>query len=305
MKNIINYYYGFNLVDVYNINEKYFFNFNNKNYVFTIFDRPLEDEYSIYNLYLELKKRNIFVNDIVTNKDNKIVTVVNNIPYILLIDNIKNNVFSMNDLLYLQNNTIDISNDKKIYRTDWIKMWEDKIDYYENQINEISRKYKKMSETIDYYIGLGENAISYLIYNNVKQKYFCISHKRIDINKGSFDFYNPSNFIIDNRVRDFAEYIKNSFYLDKMNFETFVYYLEYMNLSRDEYILLISRLLFPTYYFDVYDNIINYNLNENLINNIINKTNDYLSFIKKLFMYLIYNKGINIPYIEWIIKDFN
>ena len=305
MKNIINYYYNLNLLDIYNINDKYYFNINNVDYLFVIFDRPIEDSTNIYNLFLELKKRGILCNDIITNKDNQIITMVDNIPYILLVDKTKNRNITMNDILYLQNNTIDILSDKKLYRTDWIKMWEDKIDYYEAQMNEMSIKHKKINETIDYYIGLGENAISYLVNNKVNPKNLCLSHKRIDINKGSFEFYNPVNFIIDSKVRDFAEYTKNLFFIDKINFDLFRYYLDYMNFTKDEYILLIARLLFPTYYFDLYDNIINYNLDENLINNIINKTDSYIIFLKQILMYIIYNKGINIPFIEWIIKDTN
>ena len=152
---------------VYELNNKYYFNFNNIDYIFTVFDRPIEDAIPIYNLYLELRKRKIMVDDIVTNKDNQIITMVNNIPYILLVDKTKNRNISMNDILYIQNNTFDIICDKKLYRNNWIKLWEDKIDYDENELNEISKKYKKISNTIDYYIGLGENAISYLVNNKV------------------------------------------------------------------------------------------------------------------------------------------
>ena len=35
-------------------------------------------------------------------------------------------------------------------------------------------------------------------------------------------------------------------------------YFNMTNLNKNEYILLLGRLLFPTYYFDIYDDIINY-----------------------------------------------
>ena len=302
MKNIINYYYNFNILDLYNINGKYYFNYKNNDYIFLDYNRSLEEANSIYNISSEFKKRNILINDIVLNKDNQIVTIINNNPYVLIRDNSKNKMISINDILYIQNNTYNFINDKKIYRNDWIKMWSTKIDYYESQMNVISR-YITLSDTIDYYIGLGENAICYLVNNNVVVNNMCIEHRRIDINKGSFDFYNPINFVLDSRVRDFSEYIKNLFFLNKINLDTFKYYLDYINFSKDEYILLISRLLFPTYYFDLVDDIINYNLDEKIINNIINKTNYYIDFIKGIIIYIIYQKRINIPYIEWIIKD--
>lgn len=280
MKNIINYYYNLNLLDVYEINNKYYFNYKNSDYFFIVFDRPIEDAPSIYNLFQELKKRRILTNDIITNKDNQILTMLNGVPYILIRDNIKNKDININDILYIQNNTFSISNDKKLFRNHWKDLWKTKIDYYEDQMNTISKKYKILNETIDFYIGLGENAISFLVNNKIKENMLCLSHKRININQGSLEFYNPANYVIDNRVRDFAEYIKNSFFIDKINFDLFKYYLDYMNFTKDEYILLISRLIFPTYYFDIYDNIINYNLDEKIILNVINKTNSYIKFLK-------------------------
>jgi len=303
MKNIINYYYNISLLDVYLVDNKYYFNFKNNDYFFIVFNRPIEDASSVYNLYLELKKRTLLTNEIILNKDNQIITFVNNIPYILIKDKVKNNQININDILYIQNNTINITKDKKLNRNNWINMWKSKIDYYEDIMNNISKKYPLLNNTIDYYIGIGENAISYLIYNKVKNDNTCLSHKRIDINKSSFDFYNPINYILDNRVRDFAEYTKNLFFLDKISFNNYRYFLDYMNYTKEEYILLISRLLFPTFYFDMYDNIINNKLDEKIIEPIINKTDSYILFIKDIMIYIIYQKKINIPFIEWIIKD--
>ena len=128
MKNIINYYYNFNLLDVYLVDNKYYLNYKNNDYFFIVFDRPIEDAQSIYNLFLELKKRRLLTNDIILNKDNQIITFVNNTPYILLKDNAKNNQININDILYIQNNTINILKDKKLFRNNWINMWEAKID---------------------------------------------------------------------------------------------------------------------------------------------------------------------------------
>lgn len=303
MKNIINYYYNLNLIDLFEIDNMYYFNYKNNDYFFLIFDRPIEDANSIFNTYLELKKRQIITNDIITNKNNQVLTIVNNIPYILIKDNTRNKCISINDILYIQNNTIGVINEKKMYRNDWVKMWESKIDYYEEQLSLVNNKYKILDDTIDYYIGLGENAISYIVNNKVKTPNLCLSHRRIDINKGSFEFYNPINYIIDSRVRDLSEFIKTSFFLDKINFDLIRYYIDYMNFSRDEYILLIARLLFPTYYFDLYDSILNSNMDENIVINVIDKTKKYLMTVKNIFFYILYQKRVSIPPIEWIIKE--
>ena len=301
MKNIINYYYGFNILNLYSLDDLYYFNIDNNNYYFMTLDRPINEINSIVSIYIELKKRRILTNEIIFNNSNQAITMVNNNPYILIKEKINNHLVNINDILYLQNNTINISKDRLLFRNDWVKLWSLKIDYYEEQMRD--NKYKLLNESINYYIGLGENAISYLVYNEVKTINVVLSHKRIDINKGTFNFYNPINFILDSRVRDFSEYIKCLFFDDKINFDTFRYYIDYMNFSKDEYILLISRLLFPTYYFDICDEIISNNVNEDKIKKVLDKSNDYITFLKSTFYYIIYNKKINIPYIEWIVQD--
>ena len=109
MKNIINYYYNFNLLDVYLIDNKYYFNYKNNNYFFMIFNRSIDEIQSIYNLFIELKKRKVLTNDIILNKDNQIITFIKNTPYILIKETVRNNPMSINDILYIQNNTINIS----------------------------------------------------------------------------------------------------------------------------------------------------------------------------------------------------
>lgn len=302
MKNILNYFYNFNLLDVYNIDNKYYFNFNNNSYIFIKLDRPVEDIKPIYDLYIKLKEQNILTNDIIVNKDNQFLTMVNNDYYVLIKDNSKKGFIDLNDIFYIQNNTMNIVYDKKLYRNNWIKMWCAKIDYYENQMNNFSKKYPLLYNSIDYYIGLGENAISYLVNNKINTYNLILSHRRLGKDTNSFDFYNPINFIVDSKVRDFSEYVKSLFFNNNITGDIFNRYIDYMNYSKEEYILLIARLLFPTYYFDLYDDIINNNKDESIIKNVLDKNNDYINFLKNTFYYIIYVKRINIPSIEWIIK---
>ena len=302
MKNIINFFYNFNVIEIYSINNGYYFNYNNDSYVFMCCMRDLNEINAIYNLYKELKIRNVFVNDLILNKNGQIVCIVDNKNFVLIKDNTKNNRINMNDLLYIQNNTVNIKCDKKIFRNNWIKMWEIKIDYYEKNINGSLKKYPLLNKFIDYYIGLGENAISYLSYNSVKKTNYVLSHKRININNSTFDFYNPLNFIIDSRVRDFSEYVKTQFFYGTLSFDEFKRFVDYMNLSREECILLISRLLFPTYFFDLYDSILNEEFPEENIKNVLDKKDEYANFLKNTFYYFINIKKINIPCIDWLIK---
>lgn len=303
MKNIINYYYNLSILDCYINNDRYYFYIDNTEYIFMNYDKSIEDLKNKYTIYTNLKNKKVLVNDIITNINNQIITIVNGKAYILLKNNCKNRSINLNDILYLQNNTDIILNKKVELDNNWIKLWKMKLDYYENQFKNSFKNNYLIYYTIDYYIGMGENAISYLVYNNCDNNRYCVSHSRININEQAFDFFNPINFIIDNRVRDFAELIKNMFFLGKIDYDTFILYLNTMNFNKNEYILLFSRLLFPTFYFDFVDDIINKTIEESYIKRIVNKTESYILFLKSIMIYIIYNKRINIPLIDWIIKE--
>ena len=302
MKNIINYFYNFNITEIYSINYGFYFNYCDNSYVFMRCIRELNEINSIYNLYKELKLKNIFVNDLIVNKNGQLVCMVDNKAFVLVKDNTKNNIINMNDLLYIQNNTINIKCDNRLFRNNWIRMWEIKMDYYEKNINNNLKKYPLLNKSIHYYIGLGENAISYLSYNSVNNNNFVLSHKRINWNNSTFDFYNPLNFIFDSRVRDFSEYVKTQFFYGSMSFTEFKRFIDYMNFSKEECILFISRLLFPTYFFDLYDSIINEEIPEEKIKNVLDKKDDYANFLKNTFYYFVNIKKINIPCIDWLIN---
>ena len=301
MKNVINYNYGFNIIELYNFDNMYYFNSDNNNYYFMIYSRNIEDIKFLLDLNVELKNRRVLTNDIVLNKFNSPITIVDNIPYILIRENIINKQIDINDIFYIQNNTVNIKCNKSLIRNNLILLWENKIDFYERKISDLNRK-ELIYNSIDYYIGLGENAISYLINNNAKINNYVLSHIRINILRGSLDFYNPINYVIDNRTRDFSEYIKDLFMIDKIDKTLLFTYLNYMNFTRDEYILLISRMLYPSYYFDLIDRIIFNNENEKILESIINRKEEYLDIIRNIYIHANNIRRINIPYIEWIIK---
>lgn len=301
MKNVINYNYGFNIIELYNFDNMYYFNSDNNNYYFMIYSRNIEDIKFLLDLNVELKNRRVLTNDIVLNKFNSPITIVDNIPYILIRENIINKQIDINDIFYIQNNTMNIKCNKSLLRNNLILLWENKIDFYERKISDLNSK-ELIYNSIDYYIGLGENAISYLINNNAKINNYVLSHIRINILRGSLDFYNPINYVIDNRTRDFSEYIKDLFMIDKIDKTLLFTYLNYMNFTRDEYILLISRMLYPSYYFDLIDRIIFNNENEKILESIINRKEEYLDIIRNIYIHANNIRRINIPYIEWIIK---
>ena len=70
--------------------------------------------------------------------------------------------------------------------------------------------------------------------------------------------------------------------------------------DKNSIILIIARMLFPSYYFDIYEEIILGNKNENELEKIIEKKNNVLKVINLIFdIYINYN----IPIIYWIKKE--
>lgn len=304
MKNTINYYYNILLEDFVRNDNGYYFYLNNEEYHLVVFDRPYEDIEPIYKLNLEMKKNNCLVHDIILNKDKKAITIINNTPYVLLkLCKYKNEKVFLNDLNYIQHMTYNIEYNKSLLRTDWVRMWSQKIDYYEYQISQFSKKYPILCDSLSYFIGLGENAISYIVNNSEEENISpVVSHKRIKRNNGSFEFYNPLNFVIDSRVRDIAEYIKDSYMINELDFYEIKSFLDINKLSNNEYKLLFARLLFPTFYFDIYDDIINNNMSEEKILSIIERTCEYEEILVNIYKYIVNDKKINLQQVEWLIK---
>ena len=53
--------------------------------------------------------------------------------------------------------------------------------------------------------------------------------------------------------------------------------------SKDEIYLLLSRLIYPSYYFDIYEKIYREKYSEKELNKIIKRNADYEAFLKEVF----------------------
>ncbi len=222
-----------------------------------------------------------FINKPVLNLYNQFITQYNNNYYLLFKKN--NDLIDIDDIIYFLNQEL-IVKDNNI-KDKWCK----KIDYHEYQITQFGAKYLLLRESINYVIGLSEIGIQLLNTIKLDNCYSCLVHKRVT-NK-MFDFNNPLNICIDYRVRDISEYIKYMFFYE--NKEVFV---TNINLNSEEYKLLFSRLLFITPYYDIYEKVIDNELEENEIKKITNKLDEYEKYLKKIYLYL--KRYINIDTIE-------
>ena len=97
-----------------------------------------------------------------------------------------------------------------------------------------------------------------------------------------------------------CSYIKNSFFCEKKEDD---YYLEYINsfkYSEESANLLLARILYPSYYFDIFDEIILNNKEEDELIMIIKLCYDFEDLLIKIYNLL--QKKYPIIYINWIRK---
>lgn len=309
MNNYINYYYNIYPDFIHEKNNMFYFEHNNERYYFMIFDRPLEDVNYLYELNIEMIRRGSLVHELIINKNKHIVTTVNNIPYVLIKvyinENKKNN---LSETMFISINNTGIKKNKTLDRSDWITLWSNKIDYFEYQISQVGKEYPIVCECLCYYIGLAENALSYAknTMNEsqmIEHDTLTVAHKRIKATDTLFETYNPLSLVIDYRVRDLGEYIKSNFFNDINVWPEIKECLSHYGLSPYSKRLLYARLLFPTYFFDVYEMIIEGKLKEETILPIINKSKQYEEFLIAFFNYIDHDK--NMPKIEWLSKKNN
>ena len=113
-------------------------------------------------------------------------------------------------------------------------------------------------------------------------------------------FLNPLNYIVDLKVRDYAEYIKNIFFFDDIenHFDDVHIIIKNIKATSYNYSMFFARLLYPNYYFNEYDKIINYNKSSDKMNVIVNKSEEYKLFLNDIYKYLAKIKPID--KIDWL-----
>lgn len=303
MKNIINYYYNLFPEEIEEEKGSYYFFINEIKYYLVVILRPTKDLSIINEINNELQKIKISSHSIIPNKDKNLFTKFNEKNYVLMMLNANpNNLITITDFIINQEKTKIINFKNDLIRGNWEKLWSEKVDYFEYQIRELGKDKKIILNSFSYYVGLAENAISYAnaARNNSKEASFYLCHKKIYFPYTNLNYLNPLSFIFDLKVRDIAEYFKSLFFngLNPWN-EIFLYF-EKVKLTTYELEMFYARLLYPSYYFDMYEKIMNNICDEQELINIIEKVSDYEDFLREIFLYL--NKNDKLSKIEWLIK---
>lgn len=306
MKNVINYYYNLNPNKIKQIFNYYYFYVNNELYYFIIYTRKIEDIKAIYEFNQNMIKKNILVNEIINNATNTIITYINQIPYILVKVSINiNKSISLAEIYYLSSHNIPYKN--QLMRSNWANLWTNKIDYLEYHHEQNYQKYPILSESFNYFIGMAENAISYV--NNViatlkieKTDIGVISHDKFKLDDTVYALYDPENIIIDHKARDIAEYIKLSFFKDNYKiFDELDEYFKHNYFSFYGMSLLIARIIYPSFYFELYDEVIQGIINESEVLKITSRIDEYEKYLSDCLNY--FHKYYAIYDINWLKKN--
>lgn len=299
MKNEINYYYKILPDNLYRDKDNYYFYYNDQIYYLVLYLEEIDSFNMIITIMNEYIKRNVPINSIVLNTEGNYVSDINNKNYVLLKVVDHNNIYDLNDINKFDK-VLKTNKVTEIGYISWDKLWSNKIDYYEEKIININNK--DIKDSFDYYVGLSENAISYVKYTYMEDNYntYTIGHKRF--NKKIDNILNPFNLLIDYEVRDISEYIKYKYFYDSFSFKELEDIINNNRYSIFEIRLLFGRLLYPNYYFDLIDEFLNGNNIDKEIKNVISKINMYEDLLIDVFNYL--SEYYPIPKIDWLsLKD--
>ena len=304
MRNFIYDYYGYNIDKITNGAFTY------ENYYFLL-AATSENEETMENLNSLLSSlANIYNNDIVyivKNKYNKYISTSKDENNICLLTYRINDPIDINTLVTMHYSFYNQFN-YHISLNDIIALWDQRLEYIQNQclvnLNFDNEAHLLLYEYTMYAVGLAINALQYLadIQIDFQRKNYnsTLTHRRIK-KMDKFEIFNPFNLIIDHSSRDLAELYKN----DIIDFNTLLQLCGKYSYSIDEYEYLLARLFYPTFIFDIVEDIATDNTSYDHTSDIyyaIAKQNKQLDKVKEF--YLKINKYMNVRPVEWI-KDFN
>lgn len=300
MKSFIYDYYGYKVDE---IKDNAFIYQGYKFIIFATFDEQ-ESLKKLDNLIYSLKHN--FNNDIVYIVKNKYGEYISQSTFdynITLLCCKNDNNININDFIKMNLLYLNYFN-YKVNLKDIIALWDQRLEYIENQclinLNFENDAHLLLYKYANFCFGLALNALSYLkdITIDFNKEVFVstLTHRRIkSIDK--YELFNPFNLIIDHSSRDLAELYKN----DLIDFNTLINITSYFNYSVDEYEYLLARLLYPTFIFDILEDLSSDSNKDNynsLIYNAILKQKNAFYKIKE-FYNNIYNY-ITIRPIDWI-----
>lgn len=283
MESILNYYYGIVVNNIIKKDSYYIIECLNEKYILDELIGNIELVEQIIDI---LNNTNIMYHLLVMTNDQKLFFTYEEKNYCLL--KVRCN---LNDKILLSS----FENIRTKGDSNWADIWSKRIDYYESQVEEVIKD-NSIKYALQYYIGLTEIAI---YYNNVlKEVYsnndliYTVSHKKISSPLSALDYYNPLNMIIDIEVRDLAEYFKMSYFNDVLTEYELLNIIDNLKFSDALANYFFLRLLYPSYFFNMYDKYIETRDINNDIVECIKKSKDFEALLSKVYSRLKINNNI-------------
>lgn len=287
MKNFIKKNYNLNPKKIYKKNNQYFF-FSNSEKIYIIKTKKDKNELNkLFQLSNELYKYNVPVMTFILNNNGEYLCKKDSDSIILL----KNNTINDNenitlDDIFKYNINTDIIKEYNI-----VSEWEKNIDDLENEMTEYNKEFPTIQNSLDYFIGLSENAIQ--LIKNIKIINNSLGHN-LYLNEYNKDNYNnPLNIIKTNRMYDISKYLKYKFYFDVINYDELYYVIKNNINDIDNLIFFFSAMLYQDDYFECVKNILNGISEEKELLIYIKNINKYEELLK-----YIKDNLHNIKYIE-------
>lgn len=297
MKNLINYLYNIDITSIKDFNGYYYIKDDKSNYLLIKYNDSKNFHY-IYQKCQILNMNTFFTYQVRLNIYGTFISTIEGNKYVLL--DIKRNYsdeVDLIDMIDFHNRSSSIIRNEINYQCNWDLLWESKIDYLHSHILDNKLNNKKQIIFLYYYLGVAENALIYIrniknILISTKYDKVCFAHRRIFIPNIKMNFNNPFNLLIDLDIRDIAEYIKCLYLNDGDYLNELEYYLKTNSISNYTASLLYARIVYPSYFFDYYENSSSYYSKK------FYEVNEYEEFIKKT--YDLIKSYVPIDKISWL-----
>ena len=271
MKEFIEYNYDLRCDYLAILNNLLYFKNLDKFYIISNFNR---DEVEFEKVLNYLISNNLKFLKVVMNKKGSYISEFNGKKYVVMESDCENEII---DFPICIGGLINENN----Y---WNEIWENRVVQLEKHKSELSLN-KDIFYILNYYIGLIEICI--YNYNLLIRKYgqkngLSIQHNRIEFPIYSFSYYNPVNYLFDFEFRDFAEYLKMRFFYSDFSTDEAISVIDNYNFDNFSINMFFVRLIYPTYFLELYDMQNKNNVYSDLFYDLLKKSSQYENFILKL-----------------------
>lgn len=271
MKEFIEYNYDLRCDDLAILNNLLYFKHLDKFYIISNFNR---DEVEFEKVLNYLISNNLKSLKVVMNKKGSYISEFNGKKYVVMESDCENEII---DFPICIGGLINENN----Y---WNEIWENRVVQLEKHKSELSLN-KDIFYILNYYIGLIEICIynyNLLIRKYGKKNGLSIQHNRIEFPMYSFSYYNPVNYLFDFEFRDFAEYLKMRFFYSDFSTDEAISVIDNYNFDNFSINMFFVRLIYPTYFLELYDMQNKNNVYSDLFYDLLKKSSQYENFILKL-----------------------